>query len=151
MSLTFGLSSFRDLLAKLERDAQKLKSEEVNSDYFFNFVVTGYSLIDWVKHDPTVPASAKQSVQTLYADRWIKICGDLANASKHFSLTSRTPLVASTDVESGYGVGRYGMGGWGVGEQSIEITLSDGSTFDCLRLVDDVLTTWHTFTATHSI
>jgi hypothetical protein len=46
MTLTFGLETPRDLLEKLKRDAALLR-EEATSDKFFNFVVTGYSIIDW--------------------------------------------------------------------------------------------------------
>ena len=89
MTLTFGLSSTRDLFAKLQRDAAALESE-VTSDRLFNFVVTGYSMIDWVKHDPSIPATAKApaAVQTLYDDKWLKVCGDLATAVKHFALSA---------------------------------------------------------------
>jgi len=80
MSLTFGLQNPRDLLDKLKRDAALLE-EEVTSDRFFNFVVTGYSIVDWLKHEPSVPQAATLA---MYKDRWIKICGDLATASKHF-------------------------------------------------------------------
>jgi hypothetical protein len=48
MALTFALSSIRDLFAKLERDAALL-DEEVTADRAFNFVVTGYSMIDYGK------------------------------------------------------------------------------------------------------
>lgn len=57
MSLTYGLKTARDLLAKLERDADLLQSE-VSSDRFFNFVVTAYSLADWVQADPSVRQAA---------------------------------------------------------------------------------------------
>jgi hypothetical protein len=67
MSLTYGLSTAKELLEKLQRDAALL-DEEVTSDRFFNFVVTGYSLIDWVKNDPVVPAAAKVVVSSFYSD-----------------------------------------------------------------------------------
>jgi hypothetical protein len=58
MSLTYGLQSARDLFAKLQRDAATL-DKEVSSDNFFNFVVTGYSLVDWIEKDPSVSAFGK--------------------------------------------------------------------------------------------
>jgi hypothetical protein len=91
MALTYGLLSARSLYEKLQRDAKALK-EEVNSDRFFNFVVTGYSLIDWVKEDPSVPQTAQTAVKNIYDDihhdqwKWIKRCGDIAIASKHFTV-----------------------------------------------------------------
>ncbi len=153
MALTFGFNSIRDLLAKLERDAKILEEKEVTGDAFFNFVITGYSMIDWVKKDPSVPASAKAAsvVQGLYADQWLKVCGDLATAAKHFTLTQRVPITDSAKTESGFGVGRYGMGGYGVGEESIEIELNDGNKFDGLDLVRGVLATWNDFFQTHRI
>ena len=151
MSLTFGLNSFGDLRAKLDRDAAKLKDEEVSADNFFNFVVTGYSMIDWIKNDPAVPLPAKHAVQSLYGDPWIRICRDLANASKHFVLTAPNPAVATTTVEQGFGAGRFGAGGWGVGEQSIQVKLSDGSSYDCLAVVTGVTNSWRVFCSTHGV
>jgi hypothetical protein len=152
MTLTFGLTSIRDLQAKLQRDADTL-DEEVTSDRFFNFVVTGYSMIDWVKNDPSVPSTAKVPaiVQGLYDDQWLKVCGDLATASKHFTLTKRTPITSSASSSSGFGVGRYGKGGYGVGEESIEVCLNDGTSFHCLDLVQGVLSSWQTFFSVHKI
>jgi hypothetical protein len=150
MALTFGLTSLSDLFAKLKRDAEAL-DEKVTSDRLFNFVLTGYSMIDWVKNDPSVPASAKSPavVSALYQDKWLKVCGDLATAVKHFSLTTRKPITASATAESGFGVGRFGKGGWDVGEESIEVKLNDGTSFSCLELTRGVISFWETFLNTH--
>jgi hypothetical protein len=152
MALTFGLSTVRDLFAKLRRDAALL-DETVTTDRFFNFVVTGYSMIDWVKNDPSVPKTAKDSaaVQRLYDDTWIKTCGDLATAVKHFSLTKRKPIASSATSDKGYGAGRYGKGPYGVGEASIRIELTDGSAFDCFDLVKGVIDTWDRYFKIYAI
>ena len=152
MALTFGFSSIRDVFSKLERDAAAL-AEEVTGDGLFNFVITGYSMIDWVKNDPSVPVAAKAAnvVQALYDDQWLKVCGDLATAGKHFTLTSRTPITDSTRSERGFGVGRFGTGAFGVGEESIEIQLNDGTTFDSLDLVKGVLSSWKAFFSAYGI
>jgi hypothetical protein len=150
MGLTAGLNSAKDLLMKLERDA-KLLDEEVTSDRFFNFVVTGYSLIDWVKNDPVVPANAKTTAESLRRDTWLKICGDIATASKHFTLTRRKPVTASVESQQGYGLGRYGKGGYGEGEEDIKITLNDGSVFSALEFVNTVRQTWDQFFVAHGL
>jgi hypothetical protein len=154
MTLTYGLSSVRDLFAKLQRDAALL-DEEVTSDRFFNFVVTGYSMIDWVQNDPSLPPAANTAavVQELRHDQWLKVCGDLANASKHFTLDirKRKPVTASADSTRGYGVARYGKGAYGVGEECIEIQLNDGTSFHCLNFVTGVISTWEIFFATQGI
>lgn len=152
MALTFGLTSICDLLAKLQRDAAAL-DEEVTSDRLFNFVVTGYSMIDWVRNDPSVPSTAKAPaiVQGLSNDHWLKVCGDIANASKHFTLTRRAPITVSASSSRGFGVGRFGKGGYGVGEEIIEVHLNDGTSFHCLDLVQGVLSSWQTFFSAHGI
>jgi hypothetical protein len=152
MALTFGLASINDLYEKLQRDAVALNAE-ITSDGLFNFVVTGYSMIDWVKNDPTVPSTAKApgAIQKLYGDRWLKICGDLATASKHFKLDKRTPITSSAKSLSGFSMGRYGKGGYGVGEEDIEVWLNDGTHFHCLDLVQGVLASWQTFFSIHQI
>ncbi len=152
MSLTYGFSTVRDLFAKLQRDAVAL-DQEVTCDRLFNFVVTGYSMIDWVKNDPSVPASAKTGkvVQSLYDDHWLKVCGDLATASKHFTLTSRKPITSAATSAQGYGRGRFGKGAFGIGEESIEVQLDDGTSFGCLELVEGVQRSWTNLFALHGI
>jgi hypothetical protein len=152
MSLTYGLSTICDLFAKLQRDAAAL-DKEVTSDRMFNFVLTGYSMIDWIKNEPSVPASAKDkfAVDGLYTDQWLKICGDLATAGKHFKLTSRVPITAAATSANSFGMGRYGKGGYGIGEESIVVQLNDGTTFHCLDLVNGVQSTWNRYFSDHRI
>lgn len=144
MSLTFGLKTPRDLLGKLRRDAYLL-DQEVNSDRFFNFVVTGYSLLDWVKKLPTTDAVAKKAVEALYTNQWIAICGDLANSVKHFTLKTRVPIISKTSSSQGWGCGRWGKGGYGIGEEQIYIELNDGQTFSALDIANNVISVWEQF------
>jgi hypothetical protein len=150
MSLTFGLRSARDLFDKLGRDAALLDAQ-VTGDRFFNFVVTGYSLIDWVKKDNSIPTVARSAVQSLYTDPSIQICGDLATACKHFELTKRRPITQDATLQQGFGAGRFGAGAFGVGEDSIEVRLNDGTTFSALELTGNVLGVWRAFFASHGI
>ena len=152
MALTFRLLSVRDLFDKLRRDAAVL-DEEVTSDRLFNFVITGHSMIDWVAYDPTVPPLVKVDtvIKGLKNDPWLKVCGDLANGCKHFILTQRKSITASAPSMSGFGAGRYGKGGYGAGEESIVIQLKDGTAFDCLDLVSNVLSTWEAFFNLHGL
>ena len=156
MYLTYGLLSARSLYEKLQRDAEALK-EEVNSDRFFNFVVTGYSLIDWVKKDPSVPQTVQTAVNDIHDDihhdqwKWIKRCGDIAIASKHFTVTRRQLITSSVTSEQGFGIARFGRGPFGLGEERIEVTLTDGRSFDCLELVSGVMNTWKKFFSLYDI
>ena len=143
MSLTPGLTSALDLFHKLQRDVERL-NKEVTSDDFFNFVITGYSLIDWVKHDATLPASARSSeeIQRLYNEPWLKVCGDLATASKHYTLTRRKPVVTSAKSQSGWGKGRYGKGTYGIGEEDIVIRINNDTKWTALEFACGVLQAW---------
>lgn len=139
-SLPLPLSSASDLFDKLKRDATLL-DQEVTTDRFFNFVITGYSLIDWVKVDP---ACAGTDIYNLHTNRWLQICGDLAIASKHFDLLRRRLITKEASSSQGYGRGRYGKGGYGVGEEQIDIKLNDGTQIDCLAFVREVVAIWST-------
>jgi hypothetical protein len=49
-------------------------------------------------------------------------------------------------IEQGYGVGRYGKGGYGVGEQRITFRLNDGIERDAYEFATSVLEKWeHVF------
>ena len=150
MALTYGLLSARSLYEKLKRDAEALK-EEVNSDRFFNFVVTGYSLIDWVQADPSVPQTAQTAVKHIRRNQLIKTCGDIAIASKHFTVTNRNLITSSVTSEQGFGIARWGRGRFGLGEERIEVQLTDGRSFDCFELVEGVMNTWNDFFSRHRI
>lgn len=149
MTLTYGLRNARDLLEKLKRDAALLH-DEVTSDRFFNFVVTGYSIADWLKHEPSVPRS---DVDPMYKNQWIKICGDLANASKHFELDpkKRIPIVSKAMSDRGFGRGRFGRGGFGVGEEEICVELTGGVSYTCFAIVSNVVAEWESFFKAHNL
>lgn len=149
MSLTFNLT-IHDLFKKLKNDASALENE-FTSDSFINFVFVGYSMIDWVKNDSTIPRSARAAVSSLYSDKWITICGDIATVCKHCTITSRRPITSTAILEDGFGVGGWGKGGYGVGEQDIKICLNDGTVCDGLELVRNVCSSWGTFFSDHNI
>lgn len=140
------IASSADLFDKLKRDAA-LFNDRVTSDGLFNFVVTGYSLIDWVKSDPVTKARPENSrvIDALYKDPWLQVCGDVATAAKHFALTSRKPITENVVSRQGFGLGRYGAGEYTVGEEEIVVVLTDGSEYSVLQLVEGVLATWSTY------
>jgi hypothetical protein len=152
MSLRYGLQTPRDLLGKLQRERARLQTE-VTSDDFFNFVVTCYHLIDWIKNDPSIPNDSKEAVKRAYSNTYIAASRDLANASKHFTLRpGRSPrVVADATSERGYGLGRYGAGPFGIGEESIMIVLIDGTSYPILDFVDGALAYWEQFFTEHRL
>jgi hypothetical protein len=82
----FGLDRPEQLLKKLEYDFQRLRHDQGRETMLytaFDFFVTAYSLVDWVKKRG---ALTQTEVDALYAPVLIKLCGDLANGGKHFQL-----------------------------------------------------------------
>ena len=124
---------------------------EVTSDTYFNFVITAYHLCDWIKADTTVPAGARAALGALRKQLPIRVCRDLANGSKHFQLTYPDVIVADATCTTGFGVGRYGGGPFGVGEASIPVTLSDGTVLDGLGLARQATQLWRAFFAAHGM
>ena len=152
MSLTPGLNSAVDLFHKLQRDVAQL-NRAVTHDQFFNLVITRYSLIDWVKNDPSLPAAAgtPASITGLHKEPWLKVCGDLANASKHFVLTTRKPVVREVTSNSGFGIGRYGKGAFGEGERDIEVHIDGAPIWSALEFSVGVLQVWIAFFEQHGV
>jgi hypothetical protein len=152
VSLTPGLTTAVDLFHKLQRDIGRLNTE-ITSDDFFNFVITGYSLIDWVKHDASLPASVRtpDEIDALHKEPWLTVCGDLATASKHYTLTRRKPVVTSAESQRGWGKGRYGKGAYGAGEEDIVIRINNDTEWTALEFACGVLQAWLQFFERHHI
>jgi hypothetical protein len=141
MSLTYGLRTAADLFAKLGRDYQLL-AERVTSDGLFNFIVTARHLPEWIQKDPASTAEVRQRVDVLVTSPVFKACRDIADASKHFGLTPRrankTSVSEATSARA-FGVGRYGRGPYGVGEELITITMDDGTDLEALAFANELV------------
>lgn len=144
--LTYGLKSARGLLEKLKRDG-KLLEQQINTDRFFNFVITAYHLCDWAAKE----LSIERNQLSIWGNIDIKICKDIANASKHFKLNYEATVAKKVDSKRGYGIGRYGKGNYGEGEEGINITLSDGSVINALELKNSVIELWTSFFDEHNL
>ena len=86
----FEIASPRDLLKKAKRDYVKMKAD-TSTDTVFNFFVTTYHVVDYVKALGTVGDS---TIEQLYADDDFKICQFLCNKGKHIKLRSGEPYEA---------------------------------------------------------
>lgn len=58
------------------------------------FFVSCYHMKDWLKNDPASGVSAPEVERFVASSRNLKICGDLANGSKH--LTIKRPRIDAT-------------------------------------------------------
>ncbi len=80
----------------------------------------------------------------LLETRWLQICRDIANGTKHYEITKYTPQVTDAAAASGYGIGRFG-----VGESSITVEHLR-SKYGALAVVDHVPTLWTAFFTKHA-
>jgi hypothetical protein len=144
MPLPERYDSPRGLLNKLVRLGRYLE-EEVTWDLFNDFALTAYHLCEWVKNDPSATPGIVSDAKALEATTELQACRDAANTIKHKLITRYKPKTKDTDVAEGYGVGRYGRGGYGVGEQQVTISMADGPVFDGLLLSREVVQLWQAF------
>jgi len=140
-----------DLFHKLQREVARL-DHAVTNDQFFDLVIS-YSLIDWVKNDPSLPAAARtaEAIASLHNEPSLKVCGDLANASKHFVLSKCKPVTKEVTSRGGWCVGRYGRGAFGERERDIEVHINGAPTWSALEFSVGVLQAWLTFFERHGV
>jgi hypothetical protein len=149
----WGLDESEDLLDKLAHDFRRLTADAGQQTMLytaFDFFVTAYSLVDWVKkHRALTPAE----VQALYGEMLIKICADLANGSKHFQLT-KPPKTTLTTYSSGpvFQPGVYQKGVFRDDWQAwVELSASEATAADVPRicpvmtLAEKVLAHWERY------
>ncbi len=90
--LAFGIAPTKDVLDIARRDYEKLKAAVQDqdpheiSDCLFNYVVTAYSVKDWLRSEPTVPREARQEI-TRIATSSMRVwpIREISNAYKHAS------------------------------------------------------------------
>jgi hypothetical protein len=59
-------------------------------DDLWSFFQQCWHFKDWLKNDQNIPRSIREGIEKeIYRNRYIKICGDLANRSKHLKLTRK--------------------------------------------------------------
>lgn len=138
------LENYSDLFDKLKYELELLE-QEVTSYNFFNFAVTAFHLIDWVKNSDNADGQIKQQVTELYKDEHFSLCNDVCNFYKHFKITRYTPKVKDIESKTGYGCGRYGKGVYSVGEESIYVITKTGQKYDGLDLARNVYKKWEIF------
>jgi hypothetical protein len=83
----FELGTPRDMYRKAERELERMKSA-LNTDTIFNFFVTAYHIMDYVKRQGTVSSAA---IDSMYDDDDFKMCNFICNKGKHLVLTKNDP------------------------------------------------------------
>jgi hypothetical protein len=151
MALDYGFRTPRDLYEKLKRDATKLDTQ-VSADDLFNFAVTAWHMQDWIREGPAKSSPAIEADRTkLRGNKYVQMCRDIANASKHFTLTY-IPTVSSVSREGAFTVGRSSVGGSDmVGGRDTYIIHAGSDRYGVGEVVREVLQLYEAFLNKHSL
>ena len=141
----FEITSPRDLLHKAKRDYEKMKAD-TSTDTIFNFFVTTYHVVDYVKALGTVSDSA---IGQLYADADFKLCQFLCNKGKHIKLWNGEPY--ETKHQAGGNLGTFVLGLDPLGGWEKFVVLDGSQEVNVIQLGARLIDKWEAFFATHGI
>lgn len=110
-------------------------------DFLYAFFENAFHLRDWLRD---TGAASQQDLDSFFsANADMRLCRDLANSHKHFSLRDPSqPAPPSEAHEYSPGIGNLD------GDVSL-IILSDGRKHDAFELAERVLRAWEEFIASH--
>jgi hypothetical protein len=140
----FELGSPRDMLEKAKRDLEVMKSQ-LNTDSLFNFFVTAYHVMDYVKASGTV---GQKEINGMFADPDFELCNFLCNKGKHIQLRKKDAYEAKhrggTLGSVGFNEATFNAGG-------SYVILDISSRIDPLALADRLIDKWETFFADNGL
>ena len=80
-----------------------LESDAINDrrvDDFYSFFTCCFHLKDWLKNDPSVDQAIRDEAEAaVSSNRWLGLCADITNGSKHLRIDRRVRVDASSRVE----------------------------------------------------
>ena len=146
--MTNGLISFathRDILNKAKRDLEALQTH-LNIDTVFNFFVTSYHVVDYVKINNLAPKSA---IDALYQEEDFRMCRFICNKGKH--LTLRNGDVFDTYRRPGSTLGDFTLGETLLGVGEAYLVIGEEGYVDIIDLAERIIDRWEEFFSEHGI
>ena len=129
----------RDILNKAHRDLARLHSDP-NIDTVFDFFVTAYHVMDYVKALGTVPAT---SLDSLYAEEDFQMCQYICNKGKHLAL--RRGDSYETHRRPGAALGDFTLGETPLGADPAYLVIGDSGQVNVVDLADRIFDRWEAF------
>jgi hypothetical protein len=144
----FLLCTPRDMLEKAKRDLVRLRAEP-NADSVFNFFVTAYHIMDYVRELGTISQSAMDS---MYADIDFDLCRFICNRGKHL-IVRKDPKTVETRRTAGAVLGKMQLGdpGAALGTEPRWQFFCDNKEIDPLQLGQTLVKKWETFFTVNGI
>jgi hypothetical protein len=144
----FEIRTPRDLLEKAKRDYSHMEAE-TSTDTVFNFFVTIYHVVDYVKALGTVPEAA---IKKLYDDPDFKMCQFLCNKGKHIKLRQLQSYEAKYQPAiTGGALDSFPLGSGVLGGPESYVVFDGNKEVDTIDLGVRLLQKWDAFFATHGI
>lgn len=144
MSILPKLNEPNDILLKLCRDSLIVytsKKEQALIDNFFNFCITAQSLRDWCIKSCSISKDTMHDYCNTH--QALQVCRDIANASKHFSLTKDKPAVSSVNAtEIKYTLLGSQDDNGAITKPSLVIIDEDRTPFVLKDFLNDVVEAW---------
>jgi hypothetical protein len=111
-------------------------------DEAYAFFQNSHHLKDWLKNDPSAASAVGDVEQAISASPWLSLCADLANGSKHLTLTR-----ARADPATKIGSKRFALnlgGGPPFISAKYEVH-SQGQTFDAFTVATECVREWEAY------
>lgn len=141
----FSFSMPRDLLEKAQRDLKILQMNP-NIDTVFNYFVTAYHVVDYVKANDLAPESA---IDGLYQEEDFRMCRFICNKGKHLSL--RTGDEYDTYRRPGSTLGDFTLGETLLGVGEAYLVIGEEGQIDVVELAERIIDRWTRFFEEHEI
>ncbi len=142
----FEITSPRDLLDKAKRDYEKMKAD-TSSDTVFNFFVTTYHVMDYVK---ALGVISKPAIDKLYDDADFRMCQFLCNKGKHIKLRSKYKAKHQPAIDGGT-LGSFVLGFDCLGGPERFVLLDGKQVINVIELGKRLIDKWKDFFVTHGI
>lgn len=113
---------------------------DLNTDTIFNFFVTAYHVMDYVKAQGKASETA---IAEFYDGQDFQICRDICNKGKHLELRKGDPF--TTHFRPGAVLGQMILGESMLGEAPSYSLYADGQQVDVVSLGQRVLEKWGRF------
>ncbi len=127
---------------RVRRWYHRLSAAETGADrydFFYAFFENAFHLRDWLKDTNAV---SDADLETLFAPNPdMRLCRDLANSHKHYSLRNPSQAVPPSEVHE------YKPGFGNLDADLSLVILSDGIKHDAFDLAARILRTWEEFIA----
>ena len=150
MKSFLSISMPSDMFGKLQREFARYTAEPFyeHSDHIMNTAVTAYSLLEYVRK---MMPELQVAIEELGRNELMQVCRDLANKSKHLTLTS--PHRAASDPETDYVDGTLGGSALNMmvlsGGSFWQLNYDDGRQYEVDVVLRQVVALWSEFFKSH--